>query len=736
VQQARTDGSGHFSVILPEGAYRLQVEAAGFAAYTKDLTLNPNSSTIEVTLAVQSSSNTVTVQADAGYVASDGTLATKTDTPLLETPQSISVLTRDLMDSQAPQSINEALRYAPGIVPESQGTTSSFWNSSSLQLRGFIPDIYQDGLADDATGNNLLDAYFYQNIEILEGPSSVLYGEGSLAGIVDVETKRPSASTLREIQYGTGTYRRYEGNFDFGGPLGTPHLLYRLTGVGFSEGSQTWFVHPQRYAIAPALTWLPDSRTSLTLLSNYTYNPEVGAYANVPALGSALYNPNGKIAPGFFPGDPNFNMTKQSFIQAGDVFSRSFGDDWRLEQNFRFTGNRDFAKMIWPEDLEADNETLDRYTFIRHVSFNSTLSDQRIVKVLQTGKLRQTLLAGVNTLRFREGWNWGDGAVDPINVFHPVYYLQITAPALTGNEALLEDQAGIYFQDQASLGRLRLSFAGRQDWLSGQVTETGLPITVKMNNDKFTVRTGASFLAGHGFAPYFSYATSFQPDLALTPNLTVLPPTTGRQFEGGIKYQPEHVNAFLTAAAYDLTQQNVGLPIPNNPSFSQAVGEIRSRGFELQGHGSLGHRLSLISSYAYTSSIYTKSDATGVALDGSVEPTQGKYQYGVPLNIASFWADYNLPFASLNGLGVSAGSRFVGGSWGDQVNSFKVPGATLFDGALHYDFASDSRLLHGARLQVNAANIGNRAYVASCYATDGCYYGAKLTVYGTMRYRW
>ena len=736
VQQTSTDSAGHFTLTVREGAYRLQVEAAGFAAYTRDLNVNSGTSAADVTLSVQNDSNTVTVQAEAGYVANDATLATKTDTPLLETPQSITVITRDLMDSQAPQSINEALRYAPGVVPESQGTTSSFWNSSSLQLRGFIPDIYQDGLADDATGNNLLDAYFYQNIEILEGPSSTLYGQGSLAGIVDVETKRPRATALRELQFGTGTYGRYEGNFDFSGPLATPHLLYRLTGVGFSEGSQTWFIHPERYAIAPALTWLPDSKTSLTLLSNYTYNPQVGAYANVPALGSALYNPNGKIAPGFFGGDPNFNMTKQSFIQAGDVFSRSFGDDWRLDQNFRFTGNRDYAKMIWPEGLEPDNETLDRYTFIRHVSFNSTLSDQRIVKVLQTGKLRQTLLAGANTLHFREGWNWGDGAIDPINVFHPVYHLQITAPTITGQESLLEDQIGIYFQDQASLGRLRLSFAGRHDWLSGQVTETGLPVTVKMNDEKFTVRAGASFLAGHGFAPYFSYATSFQPDLALSPNLTVLPPTTGRQFEGGIKYQPEHVNAFLTAALYDLTQQNVGIPIPQNPSFSQPIGEIRSRGFELQGHGSLGHRLSMISSYAHTSSIYTKSDATGVALNGTVEPTQGKYQYGVPLNIASFWADYNLPFASVNGLGVSAGSRFVGASWGDQVNSFKVPGATLFDGALHYDFANDSRLLHGARLQINAANIGSRTYVASCYATDGCYYGAKLTVYGTIRYRW
>jgi iron complex outermembrane recepter protein len=733
-EQARTDGSGHFSLTVPTGLYRLQVEAAGFSAYGKDLDLETSSQNIDVTLAVQNASNTVTVQAEAGYVASDSTLATKTDTPLLETPQSISVITRDQLDAQAPQSINEALRYAPGVVPESQGNTSSFWNSSSLQIRGFIPSIYQDGLTDDATGNTLLDAYFYQRIEVLEGPSSVLYGQGNPAGIVNVESKRPTASSLHELQLGFGTYGRYEGNFDFSGPLQSPHLLYRLTGVGFTEGSQTWFIHPERLAVAPALTWIPDSRTSLSFLTNYTYNPEVGAYASVPALGSALPNPNGKIAVGFFPGDPNFNMTKQSFIQAGDVFTRSFDHDWRIDQNFRFTGNKDHADMIWPEDLEADNAMLDRYSFIRHTIFNSFLSDNRVAKVLQTGKIRQTFLAGVNYTHYSEHWKWGSADDPPINVFHPVYYQQVVVPQITGFESTIDDQTGIYFQDQASLGHLRLSFGGRQDWLSYNDTTNGT--ATKQDADKFTVRTGAVYLLGDGIAPYFSYATSFQPDIGLTEAGTALPPTTGKQYEGGIKYQPAHTNVLITAAVYDLAQQNVGTPDPQNPNFTIPVGEIESKGFELQGHSTLGHRISMVASYAYTDSKYSRSNASGVALDGTVEPTQGKYQYGVPLNLASFWADYNLPFLSLNGLGVSAGSRFVGASWGDSVNSFKVPGATLFDGALHYDFPSDSGLLHGARLQINASNIGNRAYVASCYATDGCYYGSKLSIYGTMRYRW
>jgi len=337
----------------------------------------------------------------------------------------------------------------------------------------------------------------------------------------------------------------------------------------------------------------------------------------------------------------------------------------------------------------------------------------------------------VNYTHYKESWNWGSGDVAPINVFHQVYYLSIATPEISGVENTLDNQTGIYFQDQAALGRLRLSFAGRQDWLSYNDTSNGT--VTKQDDDKFTVRTGAVYLIGRGIAPYFSYATSFQPDIGLSQS-GALPPTTGMQYEGGVKYQPEHTNMLITADVYDLAQQNVGTTDPTNPNFTIPIGEIKSRGFEVQGHSSLAHRISIVSSYAYTDSKYSRSNTTGVALDGSTESTQGKYQYAVPLNLASFWADYNRGF--LHGLGVSAGSRFVGASWGDNVNSFKVPGATLFDGALHYDFSSDSGPLRGARLQINASNLGNRTYVASCYATYGCYYGAKLTVYGTMRYRW
>ncbi|NYF77945.1 TonB-dependent siderophore receptor [Granulicella arctica] len=732
--QARTDGAGRFVIQVPPGDFLLRVEAAGFTACQKVLHFGTESPSVDVTLTVQNAGSTVTVQTEAGYVASDGDSAMKTNTPLLETPQSISVVTRDQLDAQQPQSLNEALRYSPGVVAESQGATSTFWGAGSLLLRGFAPEVYLNGLQDDANGNNALDSYFYQRLEILAGPSSVLYGQANPGGIVNVESKRPMASTLRELQIGFGSFGRYQGMFDFSGPFKSPHLLYRVTGVGFTEGTQTWFIDAKRLAIAPALSWIPNDKTNLALLSNYTYNPSVGAYAYVPALGTALPNPNGKIAFGFFSGDPNFNQTKQSFLQLGDAFIRAFDHDWRIEQDFRYTTSKNNANMIWPLNFESDNATLDRYSFIRRTTFDSILSDNRVVKQLRTGTFRHTLLVGVNYRHYRDHWNWGSVNEPPINVFHPVYYQTISVPEISGIEFTTSQQAGIYFQDQIAVGRLRASFGGRQDWLTYNDVTNGS--TTNQNDNKFTWRTGVSYLLPHGFAPYFSYAKSFQPDLGITAAGTALPPTTGSQYEGGLKYQPDRTNLLVTAAVYDLAQQNVGTTDPTNPNFSIPVGEIRSRGAEFQAHTSLARHLNAIATYAYTSSKYSKSNITGIGIDGITSSTQGKYQYSVPLNTASFWLDYTLPFALLRGTGLSGGSRFVGASWGDNVNSFKVPGATLFDAALHYDFNSDQPVLHGVQLQVNATNLGDRTYIASCFSTSGCYFGMKRTVYGTVRYRW
>lgn len=723
-------GSGWSATAQADGSYVLSTESAP----------SPSATTQH---AKTLSGVTVTGQTGAdSYVATNGSAGTKTDTPIIETPQSISVVTRKQMDDQQPQSLNEALRYSPGIVPETQGTSSNFWSGSSLKLRGFAPGVYQDGLQDDSTGNDLVDTYFYQSVEVLSGPASVLYGQASPGGVVNVVSKQPTDTPLHEVTFGVGNDNRYQAGFDFGGPLDqSGQFLYRLTGVGLTQDTQTEWIKRKRIALAPSITWRPDENTSLTLLTNFTYNPAVGDYASVPASGSVLYNPNGKMSTDFSPGDPNFNKTEQRFTMIGYQFDHTFNDIWSFQQNARFTDNRNQANMIWPLGLEADNETLDRYAFVRHESSRTFVIDNRIKAQFDWGSLKNTLLMGAQYTHINQDWAWGSNMnLPPINIFDPMYGLPIQGPdpASFTKETNEADQTGIYAQDQISLDRWRFLVGVRQDWVNASQGGS-IPSLIVPNqaNNKFTWRTGLVYLFDNGLAPYFSYSTSFQPQYGgITPSGNTLAPTTGQQYEAGIKYQPANSNSFITAAVYNLTEQNVPAADPLNPAFQIQVGEIRSRGFELSDHTSLTDSLNLIASYTYTDSKYTKSDVLDTGFNGVSAPVQGKYQYGIPRQSASIWADYTVHGSVLQGLGFAGGVRYVSSTYGDDVNSFKVPAFTLLDAALRYDVGAIDPALHGLRLQLNVSNLLDKSYVAACTSSTGCNFGLRRTIYASATYDW
>lgn len=684
--------------------------------------------------------DTVTVRASLlqskGYVAGESSAGTKTNTPRREVPQSISVITRQQMNDQQPQSLNEAVRYTPGITPEASGVSTNFWSGSSLLLRGFYAEVYQDGLQDDYNGNDLLDSYFYQRVDVLSGPTSVLYGEASPGGIVDVEMKHPPTAPLREIVLGFGSYGRYGGAFDVGGPIDTNgRFLYRLTGVGYSAGTQTDFVQERRVAIAPAFTWRPNAATTLTVLANYTDNPAIGQYAYVPAYGSVLPNPNGKIATSFYVGDPSFNKTAQQSAQAGYEFAHAFGAGWAVYQDLRYTDNRNHGNMIWPLALEEDMATLDRYSWVRNATFSSFLLDNRVQNAFAAGPVKSVLLAGVNYTHWYENWRYGaDYDIPSIDLFAPVYHQDIPAPTSFDSERYTGNQIGAYAQDQISVGRWRVLLGARQDWV--KETDAYGGSTQKQPDHKLTWRAGLVHLFDNGLAPYASYATSFQPDLDQTVGGTPLPPTTGRQYEAGIKYQRPGSSNALTAAVYDLAQQNVPTIDPQHPDFAIAIGEIRSRGIELQDQASLTRAIDLVGSYTYLDSRYTRTNETDTGIDGVETSLQHKYQYGVPSQTASLWLHYAVHSGGARGLGVGGGIRSVGFSYGDDVNSFRVPGFTLFDAAVQYDLGETTPSLRGYRLQLNASNVFDKSYVASCFSSDGCYQGLRRTVQATVTKTW
>lgn len=716
--------------------------ASGTAPQTNNDPSSPDAKSNASTHAKTLSQIKVTAQSGMGYIASDGTAATKTDTPIIETPQSLSIVTRQQIDDQQPQSLNEALRYSPGVVPESEGTASNFWGANSLQLRGFTPGVFLDGLQDDNYANDMVDPYFYQSVEVLSGPPSVLYGQASPGGIIDVVSKQPTATPFHEVTFGVGNYDRYQAGFDFGGPLDQDgHWLYRLTGVGLTQSTQTAWIKHRRYGIAPAVTWRPDENTSLTLLANFTYSPNMGDYSNVPAVGSVLPSPLGKVSADFNPGDPNFNKAEQRLGMIGYQFEHHFNDIWAFQQNARFTDTRNEANMIWPSGLEADGETLDRYAFVRHMSARSYLIDNRLTAQFDLGALRNTVLLGASYSRFNEDWSWGTNLdVPPINIFDPVYRLALQGPdpATFSAEDNHASQTGVYLQDQMSLDHWRLLLGVRQDWVKEDQTssEPGLVIPSEPNNT-FTWRTGLVYVFDNGVAPYASYATSFQPQFgSITTSGAPALPTTGQQYEVGLKYQPVGSNSLLTAALYNLTEQNVPEADPLNPGFVIQVGEIRSRGLELSDRTSLTNDLNLIASYAYTDSRYVKTPAIDTGYNGVSATVQGNYQYAVPKQTASLWLDYTVHGRVLQGLGMSAGVRYVGSSYGDDVNSFKVPAFTLLDAALRYDVGMLDPALHGLKVQLNVSNVLDKSYVSACDNANTCNFGVRRTVYVSATYDW
>jgi len=280
-------------------------------------------------------------------------------------------------------------------------------------------------------------------------------------------------------------------------------------------------------------------------------------------------------------------------------------------------------------------------------------------------------------------------------------------------------------QDQIALDRWRLTLSGRSDWVTTDSTNFLTNKQTNQNDQAFTGRAGLSYIFDSGIAPYIAYATSFQPTLGVTATAP-LRPTTAKQAEIGVKYQPSGTNLLLTAALFDMTQQNVVTPSAIL-GFSEQTGEARSRGAEFQAQASLAEGLKLVASYAYTDTLTTKTNT----------PSQlNKHLPIQPMNQAALWADYTFQQGQFAGFGFGAGVRYIGDSYPDLANSFSIPSYTLFDAAVHYDLSNLDRRLRGVTLAVNATNLFDKYYIASCTTLNSCFLGSGRTVIGSVRYTW
>jgi iron complex outermembrane receptor protein len=663
----------------------------------------------------------------AGYVTTHTVSGTKTDTPLTEIPQSISIINRRELDMRGVHlNFTEALRYVPGVVVDQFGFNGTGFEY--IGMRGFNVQTtgnFRDNLSQQGTGLYfgafITDPYALERVDVLRGPTSVMFGRGDAGGIVNRITKLPSATPIREVelQYGNFDRKRIAADFGLSNAEGT--LMFRLVTSALDTDTQVRFPNTngdraeiRRFYIAPSLTWRPSDRTSITVFGDILNNRS-GAGAFYVAT------PDGRPTSTLL-GDPGFTRYSTDQASISYKIEHHFNETFTGRQNFRFMRQDGRFSDINPVGFVPGTSILDRMAFSTNERLDQTALDTHLQARVNTGPVNHTMLVGIDWTRTNASLKYLAGFGTPsIDVLNPVYFQPIATPdfvAADGTQKI--DQVGFYVQDQLKYQNWVLTLSGRHDRVSNSTTEL-VAGTAFMNKDSaYTGRAGLTYLFSSGVAPYVSYSQSFlpQPGLDRSNDGRPFDATRASQYEVGIKYQPPGTRNLITLALFDLTKTNVLVPDLRVGGLVTATGEIRSRGAEVEARTEIYRGLNFIGAFTYSDVKVTES------FDGFA----GKMPVRVPNLITSGWLDYSLGALNiswLKGFGIGGGVRYVGRVYNDDANTSITPSFTLFDAVLRYD--------HGPwRFFINANNIFNEKYYSA--SSGGNFFrGTERSVIGTLK---
>jgi iron complex outermembrane recepter protein len=654
----------------------------------------------------------------------DSSVATKTATPLIETPQSISVIGSDQIDLQAAESLGEALRYAAGVNPEQYGGVDQ--RIDWFVIRGFQSSApYIDGLTSNSRYTLMspkVDPYGLDRIEVLRGPSSVLYGQNVPGGLINVVSKRPQDVAAGELEVQAGDYGRLEGRADVTGPLDADHtLLYRLTGSILGSGTQVDHVDNHHYFFAPALTWRPDDGTGVTLLAHFLRQDDGFALQNLPAAGTLYPSPYGKISTSLFTGEPGLNYATLTQWDVGYNAEHRFSLDWTVHQNLRYTRSKVGLGYVAGYEQEADApQVMDRFALAAAAHQDNFAVDSNVEGHLVTGSINHTLLVGIDFSRSHDFWSEDDGGAAPLDLTHPVYGGPISLVLDYVTDDLVK-QTGVYAQDQMKVDHLVLTGSVRRDWAQTETVDVLDQSYLNQHDKALTGRGGAVYLFDSGLAPYVSYSTSFQPTIGTTFYGVPLNPTTATQWEAGLKFQPKGAASFGMMSAYDIEEKNITTPDPDPDHPNQVVqtGGARVKGIELSGDLDLGYDIAATVAYSYMSSTITAAN------DGTV----GNELMDVARNSASAWLKKRMDIFGEQHLTLGGGVRYIGPRFGDNANTLLLPGATQIDALARYEIANWG-------LSLNVRNLADRIVIATCDSTARCFYNDRRSILATLDYRW
>lgn len=678
-----------------------------------------------------------------GLVRQESAAATRIPTPLIETPQSVSVIPREEFALRGADSLNEVLGYTAGVLAEPSGLDS---RADEFLIRGFESGSYSNnGYLDGLrlpTGNmwtvGQLDVFGFESVEVVKGPSAVTYGQVAPGGLINRATKRPTGEFQGQLGSQWDSLDAWKFTGDASGPLTeNGRVLGRLVTSYRFGGTEVDFNDRERFYLAPSLTFNFSGDTSLTAYAIWQEDWGGSTFQFLPIRGTLEPTRFGYIDRQTFLGDPDYNRYDRSQVFAGTEFKHRFNEVFSLFHNLRYgVVDTEYEAVIGTQPgLLPDDRSFTRRAVYGQGTAENLAIDTRLQAEFATGAVEHTAVGGVDVLL---GWlediRRDDYTVPPVDVFDPSYAFPANyrsdIATLWDNDGETE-QYGFYLQDQVEIGRLHLSLGGRYDQTEYRNHDRFGGEKVITDPDEFTWRVGALYAFDNGLSPYASYSTSFEPLTSVDGNGDPFDPTTGKQWEVGVKYQPKAFDALFTLAYFDLTQENLLTTDPTPPAgdpfaLTQA-GEVEIRGVELEGRAELAEGLQFIGALTWLDSEITRDN------DGF----EGKRFANVPDATASAWLDYTFGDGTpLAGLGLGSGVRFVGQRYGEIGNENDLPSFTLWDAAIRYDLGRLTDALRGATLSVSVQNLLDEDYVATATRSINAHYGAGRVITVGLNYTW
>lgn len=662
--------------------------------------------------------------------------ALKSDTPIMETARSVSIESEFDIIEKGALALDDTFTYSSGVTGKTYGyATRGDW----LKVRGLNVPLYQDSLQSlfGNYNNTRPDVYTLEQVEILKGPASVLYGQGSPGGIVNIVSKLPKADAAHEIVAELGSFERKQLAFDSTGRIGdSDEWLYRVVGVHRDSNAQVDFVEDNTTVIAPSVTWRPTTDTDLTLLVNHTETESDTGAQFLPLYGTLYPAPNGEVIENStYTGEPGYNRYNTETTSVTFLASHHFNNIWSLEVTSRYSDAQADYQQAWTSFIGGDryvyNEDGSLYkdgmvprTFYRNDATSEQLAiDTRLRAQFSTGALYHEVLIGAQyqdvTLgdagyyAFALGFDSATRSPDDtfgdaywLNVFNPVYgnvppadYLNSLYSA--GPDTTTED-VGLYINDQISIGNWRVTAGLRVD---DTETDTG---TDHQRDDAVSSALGVLYQFDNGLAPYASYAESFEPVIGDDGRGNTLDPQEGEQVEVGVKYQSYDIPAMVTLAYFDITQSNLSDPASLAGDYQQQRGEASVEGVELEAQVTLGD-------------LALEFNASRL----NTESADGYHLASVPENQASTWITWRP--AGFQGFKVGGGLRYMGESWGGR-DEIRTPSYTLGDLMIGYQTGQWD-------FTVNARNVADKEFQATCLSRGDCFPGEARNVVGRVRYQ-